>query len=270
MSRRNALDIPKLNHAEAGSLAQAEYERVLAVLKTLDGDDWQQPTYCTEWNVRQMVAHLAGAAAGSSSFAEFRRQNLQLKFIREYENPVDGTNELQLHERAGNMPAELVAEFEQKGQQAALNRRNLPWLVRKITVPMGPMGLTSIGYLMDTIYPRDQWMHRYDLCAATGKQMELTAEHDGRIVALVLLDIAEKLRKELVGRTIALQLSGPAGGEYLFGKNALPNCTLGMDLFDFNLRASGRITIDETLQKTVISGDEATAEWFLSSCEVTY
>ena len=90
-----------------------------------------------------------------------------------------------------------------------VNRQNLPWLVRKITIPMGPLGLTSFEFLMDTICPWDQWLHRYDLCAATGRRMVLTVEHDGRIVALVLLDIAKKARRELAGRTVALQLSGP-------------------------------------------------------------
>ena len=46
----------------------------------------------------------------------------------------------------------------------------------------------------------------YDICAATGKKMVITPEHDGRLTDLVLLDIAKKLKKQLAGRTIILQI----------------------------------------------------------------
>ena len=57
----NAADIPKLTHAEAGVLAREELTRFLHLLETLDSDDWNQPTYCTQWTVRDMLAHQAGA-----------------------------------------------------------------------------------------------------------------------------------------------------------------------------------------------------------------
>lgn len=267
---QNAHDIPKPTHTEAGQLAQTEYERVLALLETLDGDDWHQPTYCTEWNVREMVAHLAGAAAGSTSFAEFKHQNITNPYIKQFENPVDGINKLQVEERAGKTTAELVAEFHQNGQIAVDKRRNLPWLIRKIYLPMGSLGFSSIEYLMDVIYPRDQWMHRYDICAATGKKMIVTPEHDGRIVALVVLDIAKKLKNILARRTILLQLTGAVEAEYMFGGKSVPDCTLTIDLFDFNLRASGRITAEQAAGKTNIDGDTAAANWFLQNMEVPY
>jgi hypothetical protein len=135
---------------------------------------------------------------------------------------------------------------------------------------MGSLGFASFEYLMDTIYPRDQWMHRYDICAATGKQMITTPEHDGRIIALVLRDIAKKLRKQLANRSIVLRLLGNAGGEYQFGRQGTPDCVVEIDLFDFNLRASGRITVDEAWKKTAVSGDPAAAKWFLIHCEVMY
>ena len=70
-----AMEIPRSSHEEAGKLSQTEYERVVDLLESLNGDDWQQPTYCTAWNVREMVAHLAGGVTGSTSLAEFMRQH---------------------------------------------------------------------------------------------------------------------------------------------------------------------------------------------------
>jgi len=43
-----------------------------------------------------------------------------------------------------------------------------------------------------------------------------------------------------------------------------------MDLFEFNLRASARITIEEALGKAAISGNDKLANWFPSNCEVVY
>jgi uncharacterized protein (TIGR03083 family) len=260
---RPVADIPQLSHREAGELSRTEYERLLAVLEKVEGDDWGRPTYCAAWNVRDMAAHLAGAVTASTSAAEFFRQ-----YIRN--GPLDRTNALQIAERAGKAPAEVVAEFRRSGLIAVANRQGLAWPLRKIRVPMDMLGFASFEYLMDTIYPRDQWMHRYDICAATGQTMVTTAEHDGRIVALVLRDIAKKLKQGLAGRTVALRLLGTAGGDYLFGRPGTPGCALEMDVFDFNLRASGRIAAAAAAGRTSLSGDQATAEWFLDNMEVPY
>jgi uncharacterized protein (TIGR03083 family) len=267
---QNALDIPKVTHTEAGQLAQKEYERVLVLLETLAGDDWQQQTYCTEWNVRDMVAHLAGGVSGSTSFAEFKRQNISNPYLKQYKNPVDGTNRMQIEDRAGKTTAELITEFRQNGQIGINNRKKLPWLIRKIHLPMGPLGFSSLEYLMDVIYPRDEWMHRYDICAATGKKMVVTPEHDGRMVAIVLYDLARKLNKTLGSRTILLQLTGPLAADYQFGRGSTPDCTIAIDCFDFNLRASGRISPEEAAAKATIDGDQNIANWFLEHLEVPY
>jgi uncharacterized protein (TIGR03083 family) len=268
---RSVTSIPPLTHAEAGILSQTEYERTLVVLEQLSGDDWLQPTYCTAWTVRAMVAHLAGAVTGSTSVGEFVRQNMTNPYLKEVADPVDGINRLQLEERAGKSNAELVAEFRTNGQAAVRNRQKLPWAVRKLRAPMGPaLGLTALEYLLDTLYPRDQWMHRYDICAATGKKMMVTPEHDGRLTALVVRDIDRKLKGQLGQRSLALNLTGAIGCEYLFGQASAPASTLQMDVYDFHLRASGRITAAEAAAHAVFGGDRAAGEWFLQNMEVVY
>jgi hypothetical protein len=67
----------------------------------------------------------------------------------------------------------------------------------------------SLGYLVDTIYLRDLWMHRVDASRATGHELELSSDHDGRIVADV---VAEWARRH--GEPFTLTLTGPAGGTY--------------------------------------------------------
>jgi hypothetical protein len=41
-------------------LAQTEYQRVTDAVDTLRPEDWSRPTDCTEWDVRQLVAHIIG------------------------------------------------------------------------------------------------------------------------------------------------------------------------------------------------------------------
>jgi hypothetical protein len=84
---------------------------------------------------------------------------------------VDRVNAIQRMDSAGRTPEEL------------------PWLLRAIPVPMSePVGrVTPIGYLTDTIYGRDLWMHWLDICRATGREMVITPEYDGRVKPEVML-----------------------------------------------------------------------------------
>ena len=87
----------------------------------------------------------------------------------------------------------------------------MPALVRRAKLKIdGPVVETwRLGYLVDTIYLRDLWMHRVDATDATGRELVLTADHDGRIVADV---VAEWARRH--GQPFSLTLTGPAGGTY--------------------------------------------------------
>jgi uncharacterized protein (TIGR03083 family) len=263
--RNHALDIPKHTHAEASQLAHTAFERLLAVIESLEGDDWSQPTECTEWTVRDMVAHLAGGCAGYASWGEFVRQYVRNPYLLSTPVKVDAVNRLQVEDRADHTPEELVAELREVGPKAVRTRHRIPWIVRSIPMPpMPPLGVVPIGYLLDIIYPRDEWMHRADLCRATGRKMLLTPDHDARIVELVLLDMAKNVRDL---PAVDLILTGDIEMAYRFGKGEAM-ATITMDLIEFNRLASERITPDEA--PAVINGNAATARVFLENCAVVY
>jgi uncharacterized protein (TIGR03083 family) len=52
--------IPALENDEARRLAETEYERLLAVVDDLRGDEWSRQTDCPDWDVRDMLGHLLG------------------------------------------------------------------------------------------------------------------------------------------------------------------------------------------------------------------
>jgi uncharacterized protein (TIGR03083 family) len=199
-----------MRHADWMAAAETEYARLLTQLATLSEQDWARPTDCSEWDVRQLVAHLVGAAESTASLRELRRQQKLGRRARPGAPDVDGMNEVQVPERATASPADLVAALADVAPRAVRARRRIPAPVRALRVPMGPpLGVRSVGYLMGCIYTRDAWMHRVDIARAAGAPLELTADHDGRIVADV---VAEWARAH--GQPYRLVLTGPAGGTF--------------------------------------------------------
>lgn len=89
-----------------------------------------------------------------------------------------------------------------------------------------------MGYLLDVILTRDPWMHRVDIAHATGREIELTPEHDGRIIADV---VAEWARRH--GESFTLTLTGPVDGEYVSGENGEQ---ITIDAVEFCRILSGR------------------------------
>ena len=262
-------DIPRLTHAEANRLAATELERVIALVESLAGDDWAQPTDCTEWTVRDMVAHISGALAASASFDQFKRQMVHNPYMSEMEQ-IDAINRVQVEDRADMTTDELLAELREIGPKGLRTRQRLPWIVRNLRAPLGVLGFAPIGYLTDIIYPRDQWMHRVDICRATGKTMQVTPEHDGRMIALVMKDVARKVNAKLNDKTVDLRLTGALEQTYRFGKQSIPDATVTLDFFEFNRLASGRLTPEAALEHVAIMGNSATGEWFIRNTEVPY
>ena len=109
-------EIPPFEDDELWRLARTEYERMLALLRSLQPGDLGKPTDCTSWTVRDMVGHLVGAAEGFSSPAELLSQYARgLLLIRRGKSdgrqPVDGANAVQVADRAGLTYPELLLRY---------------------------------------------------------------------------------------------------------------------------------------------------------------
>lgn len=272
---REAASIPAVTRREAYKLACDEYEMLLPLLRSLSADDWRQPTGCTLWDVRSMVSHIAGALAGYTSWAQFVRQyspRSHKPYKGRFTEPVDLVNAVQVEDRRGRSPEELIAELREVGPKALRTRSKVPAPLRAIRVPAGPFGFISVGYLLDTIYSRDLWMHRLDICRTAGREMSLTPDHDGRIVSLVVRDLARSLVPRLGGASVLYDLRGAAGGAYKVGNHPSPTATIRMDVLDFNLLASGRMKPDEVkaLGLVQIEGDARLANLAIEHTSVLY
>jgi hypothetical protein len=96
------------------------------------------------------------------------------------------------------------------------------------------MGMTMpLVDLYAYVLTRDVWMHRVDISRATGRDLVLTPEHDGALVADVVADWAGRH-----GRPFELELTGPAGGTFGVGPGAGER--IEMDAVEFCRTISGR------------------------------
>lgn len=259
--------IAPISKHEAAQIATVELQQVLNLLEKLDGADWIQPTDCTAWNVRDMTAHLAGGCAGWASLRHFFRQTILNPHMRTMDVPIDAINRRELEDRADKTPSQLIDELRDVGPKAIRNRKRLPGFLRKIKIDAKPLpGKMTFAYLVDVIYSRDQWMHRMDICRATGKPWVINPDHDRRLLDLIIRDMALTLAGRL---SVIVNVTGALIASYRFGSGE-PQAEVEIDLFTLNRRSSGRITADETLEMTQVHGDQAAAKDFLENCEVLY
>lgn len=210
-------DVPALERPECTALAEAETGRMVALLRSLEPHDWARPTDCPGWDVRALAGHVLGM---TETFAGLRPfvQNMRAGGKAAGSGPfIDGLTAAQVRRNAGVSADDLVRRMEALGPQQAkwrARRRLMRHIPLKQQMREGEE-TWRMGYLVDVILTRDTWMHRVDVARAAGRPLELSAAHDGRIVADV---VAEWARRH--GRPFVLELSGPAGGTFTGGGGA--------------------------------------------------
>jgi uncharacterized protein (TIGR03083 family) len=232
---------PTMDRALAMRLAADEYQRFLELLRSLEPADWTRPTCCANWDVRAMAAHVLGMVEMAASLRDQRRQMraAAARMARTGESGLDALTGNQVDERAAMTPEQIMERFAVRAPKAAAGRRRAPGFVRRRPMPqpqeVGDHQETwTTGYLVDVVLTRDPWLHRADLVAATGAHHELTAEHDGAIVADVVAEWSDRH-----GRPSELTLTGPAGGHWSSGSGGE---SIEMDAVDFCRVLSGRGT----------------------------
>lgn len=209
---------------------------MLELLGKLDAADWERPTDCTGWSVRDVVAHLVGLLEESVRFRVMARRALTARRRYPASNLLDGGNAVQLDDRRDATPDQLRAEFARLAPRAVRARRRLPAPVRRIRPPAGytlPPDI-SLGQVLDVIVVRDALMHRIDIARACGRQPPFV-EADAEVVAQVIRD----LDRYWSGRPLVLELTGRAGGRWRLGTGE-PVATARLDAVAFCRSLSGR------------------------------
>ena len=227
--------ITPIARPEAAGIAATENQRVLEVLRTLDPGDWSKPTDCELWDVRAMAGHVLGMMEAFASLPQWMHQMRAGRKAAGDGPFIDGMTAVQVREHAHLSTKELVDRVAAVGPRAARARGRVPALFRRMPMKEevgGKAETWRLGYLLDVILTRDPWMHRVDITRATGRELVLTPDHDGRIVADVVADWARRH-----GRPFTLELGGPAGGTFQHGDGGE---RLTLDAVEFCRTISGR------------------------------
>jgi uncharacterized protein (TIGR03083 family) len=239
--------IQPIARPEATRLAQTEIERFADALETLDDSEWALPTANHLWDVRAMAGHVLGMTETFTSFRRLARDMRAGSGLAGDGPQVDGLTAHQVAITNELSHAELIARLRTAGPRNArwrARRRLLRAAPLKEKVPGNDPETWRMGYLFDTILTRDTWMHRTDLAEATGRPPELTADHDGRIIADA---VAEWSRRH--GQPFAYRLSGPAGGTFRSGEGGE---RLEMDAVEFCRILSGRPAASDGILSTQV------------------
>ena len=206
----------RIQRPEAKVLAEEEFRRFAVLVGSLTDNEWTQPTDCTAWDVRKMALHVLGSGDAQASFPQFLhqlRRGMPLNQQIDSHHWVDGLNELQIRERSHLSDAEIVTQLSTVGPRAVKGRWGTPLPMRYLPLPFGPpIGWAPLKYLLDVGFTRDVWAHRIDICVATGREVELTPDHDGRLVADIVGEWAS-----IHGQAFELILDGSAGGKFSQG-----------------------------------------------------
>ena len=162
--------IPKLGHSEAMALAETEFARMVELLQQLSAEDWFQPTVCELWNVQAMVAHVVGMAEAQASYRQFVH-DFRAARKRSGGAMIDAMNASQVRERATMTPAQLTNVSQASQPRPSERARTSPALMRRaVRIRQDPpfdAERWQYGFLVDTIFTRDTWMHRLDISRAT-------------------------------------------------------------------------------------------------------
>ncbi len=254
-------------------LAQGELDAFVRLLEQLSPEDWDRPTPCSLWTVRDIVAHQAGHVQMGSGFRGFVAQ-LDPRALRPYQKQgmraLDALNQYQVDKRRERSTSELIAEVREGTPRSIAARARLNPVARNMPVPAPGFGLVRLGTLLHRIFPRDMWIHRLDIADATGREIELTPGHDGVLVAQAVEDVDRQVVKKARGLSFTLELTGPAGGTWVLGRGTEAGPAVRMDVPDFMRRTSGRATAEATLPRVDSTGPEASTLRCLEALQCLY
>ena len=240
-------------HSEWADVARSVDDHLLETLTDLTYEDWNKPTECEPWAVRDVVAHLVGWDEAIVSPREFARQTVHGYRTRKAHggNPLDAQNQFQVDDRAAFSPAELLEQLRTLTPKFHKAKRRFATLGRAVPFKQNFSGTwVTLGYAMTTILARDHFMHHIDICRATDRSF-----HPNTAEIRVALDAVREWAERANG-DLTLELSGPAGGTFVHGSGTT---TITADAIDFCRVISGRHSDD-----IKVSGDEVMAGGWLA------
>lgn len=248
------------SRAASRAIAERELGLFLALLESIEPGEWSLPTACSLWDVRDVTAHEAGHVSPGFGIRRLLAQQSPLR-VRKYRSRGlygnDAANQCDVDERRHLEPAAIIQEIREGTPRAIAARQRMGPVSRLLRVPVPDYGMMTFDYLLHVIFPRDMWIHRLDISDATGRTLDVSAEHDRLLLHHAIGDMDRNVRKRLPGRAVLLMVDGPAGGQWRLGEG--DEVTVRIDLAALLRRMSGRTSAAEALPVAEISQSGAEA-----------
>jgi uncharacterized protein (TIGR03083 family) len=213
-------------------------------------------TDCAPWTVHDIAVHLlAWAEAVVSPKEMYRQMRGSITVRKEWPNIVDAQNAVQVSERKHLTPDEVIGRLEATLPRFVKLRDRLGVVLKPVPTFNGLLGWVSLGFIAETIFTRDTFMHRIDVGVATGRAID-QGVNEKRIVG----DCVKEWGKASKANARVI-LSGGAGDDYVVGSGS--TATIRASAVDFSRVLAGRPRGDSVS----IEGDVAAAEaWLAVGC----
>lgn len=190
---------------------RAERAAILEIASSLSDDEWNAPSDCAGWSVRDVYAHLASTIHGIVDPA----------FMADMSGGTEQAMEGPVAERRSRPVAEIVAEYEEYSAKAADAGAMLQGEgIGDTLLPMGDLG-THPMRLMPNILLFDSYCHlRNDILAPYGPIDRPRPPDDEQRVGPTIEWMLAGLPwmcpslATIVDRPIVLDFTGPGGGTF--------------------------------------------------------
>jgi uncharacterized protein (TIGR03083 family) len=185
------------------------WDALVALATELDHEDWDRPTACPGWAVRDHYSHVLGTEA---MLLGRERPEVELPpDVSHVRNDIGRLNELWVEAYRGRPVAELLADL---GEVLVSRRAALAAMGQDAfdAESWTPAGQDTYGRFMQ-IRVMDQWYHEQDVREATGRRGHL----DG-VAPEVALDEVSQVLGYIVGK----KAEAPAGSSVRFQLTGAP------------------------------------------------
>lgn len=250
---------PGLKARDGDELSRALAADFVGLLEQLAPAEWAAVTPCDPWTVKDIAAHLLGwADALCSPKAMGHQVRRTLARRRDFANLLDAQNDVQVEIGRSMSTDEVLDRLRTMLPRAAKLRRRLGGPLHYVPAYAGFLGGPfNLGYLMNSIFPRDLIVHALDIAQATGRDAPMSPAA-GRVAADMLRDWARRTKADAT-----VELTGPAGGLYVAGDGRRASITGSTGAVVHRL--AGR----EPVEPITLGGDVAAAErWLAAGCPV--
>ncbi|MFD7962083.1 maleylpyruvate isomerase family mycothiol-dependent enzyme [Streptomyces zaomyceticus] len=255
-------------------------EAIAELVQPLVEGEWNRPTPCPGWSVRDIVSHVIGMETemlGDPRPIHSLPRDLyhvRSDFARYMEVQVD----VRRHHTAPEMTSELEYILIRRARQLRNENRSPEHLIR---APLGAEQSLELAYRMRAF---DVWVHEQDLRATLGVpgNVDSAGAHVTRDVLLEALPkVVAKDAGAPASSAVVLDVSGPVeflrtvrvdaeGRGSIDGAPSLgPAVTLATDWETFVRLACGRVRPADVADRVKTEGDEALARAILDNFAVT-